>query len=46
MSDYTSSTRGLVVDDTMDSEESLEAKTREVACIRMQAIKGKKEKKI
>ena len=35
MSDHTSSTRELVVDDTVDCEWNLEEKTREVADIRM-----------
>ena len=38
MSDHTSSTRELVVDDTVDGEEDLEEKTREVADIRMHYI--------
>ena len=38
MSDHTSSTRELVVDVTVDGEENLEEKTREVADIRMHQI--------
>ena len=35
MSDHTSSTRELVVDDTVDGKNKLEEMTREVADIRM-----------
>ena len=35
MSDQTSSTRELVVDNTVDGKKNLEEKTREVADIRM-----------